>query len=154
MFFGLFFFLFLAGSLLVAIVALSVAIFRWRNKDLRIGGLGIATIAVLPFFWWLTHDPNNSSEAKSWRGTYEVHCLDAAVLVLSEDQTYKIISPSLPTSLNGTWSWINGEDFNYVELERSDGFVVQLFGNPNKAGTDHPLFGSEIRPCSFVRIPD
>jgi len=154
MFFGLFFFLLLAGSLLVAIVALSVAIFRWRNKDLRISGLGIATIAVLPFFWWLTHDPNNSSEAKSWRGSYKVWCLDAGILVLSEDQTFQVTSPSLKTPLTGTWSWINGEDFNYLELKRRDGYVVPLFGNPNKAGTDHPLFGSEIRTCTFVRIPD
>lgn len=154
MFFGLFFFIFLAGCMLAAVVALSVAILRWRNKDLRVGGLGIAAVAVLPFLCWLTHDPNNSKEARSWRGRYEVQCLDAAVLVLAADQTYRITSPSLPTPLNGTWSWINGEDFNYVELKRSDGFVIQIFGNSDNAGTNKPLFGSATTPCTFVRIPD
>lgn len=74
--------------------------------------------------------------------------------MLAEDQTFQVTSPSLKGPLMGTWSWINGEDFNYLELKRRDGIVVQLFGNPNKAVTDHPLFGSEKRTCTFERIHD
>ncbi len=121
---------------------------------MRYAGLGFSGLAALPFLWWMTFDPNSTPEARSWRGEYRAQCLSEGRMVLSEDQTFRINSPSLKLPLKGTWSWINDEDWNYVELKLSDGYVVQLFGEPSTARTDYLPFGSDIISCTFTRIPD
>lgn len=152
MFFGLLLLLVVLGGLLLSVIALIIAITFWRNQVVRYTLIGVCGLATLPLIWWWTYDPNNSAEARSWQGEYHAQCLIEGRLTLSDDQTFELNSLSFKPPLTGTWSWINSEDWNYVELHLSSGYVVQLFGQPTHARTDYLPVGSEVMPCTFTKI--
>ena len=152
MFFGLLLLLVVLGGLLLSVIALIIAITFWRNQVVRYTFIGLCGLAALPLIRWCTYDPNNSADARSWLGEYHAECLVDGRLTLFDDRTFELNCPSFRSPQIGTWSWINGEELNYVELHVESGFVIQLFGGPDHASTDYLPVGSEVMPCTFTKI--
>lgn len=147
---GLFILVVVFGSILLGVAALFFGLAAKNWPVIRFTCFGLFVLSFLPLILWVTHDPNDSDEAKAWYGQYSIRgCSSGApmndtwngpVLSLYARQVCAVQDSLEDTTLIvGRWDFVQTEDMSFLELDFPHHGRVQLYGDTGGFKSNGPL---------------
>ncbi len=147
---GLFILVVVFGSILLGVAALFFGLAAKNWPVIRFTCFALFVLSFLPLVLWITHDPNDSDEAKSWYGQYAIRACDSGssindtwngpVLNLYAKQICSVQDSINDTTLIvGRWDFVQTEDMSFLELKFPQRGTIQVYGNADGFRTNGRL---------------